>query len=85
MLENNGDVIKPCIFPFTIKGVTYHTCTNAHDPRGKAWCSTKVDDQGNHVKGHWGHCGNGCDEESIRKQVETSLSEGKSNAVIMFF
>ena len=24
------------------------------------WCSTKVDDDGNHVRGNWGNCGPSC-------------------------
>ena len=55
----------PCVFPFTLKGKTYHSCTYdySHVTGYKPWCSTKVDPNGNHVTGrnpdgtkNWGTC-----------------------------
>jgi len=54
----DGDRDTPCVFPFKFKGTTYSICTKSKDPDNEAWCSTKVDTDGNHVtgKGKWGHC-----------------------------
>ena len=37
----------------------FHTCTWI-DKGETPWCSTKTDENGNHVKGHWGNCGSSC-------------------------
>ena len=49
---------KPCIFPFTARGVTYESCTwdLSHLTESKPWCSTKVDSNGVHVRGNVGTC-----------------------------
>jgi hypothetical protein len=54
--------LAPCVFPFTYKDIVYHACTNASDPGGKIWCSTNVDESGNHVGGRseWGYCDPDC-------------------------
>ena len=31
----------PCVFPFFFGGRDYHACTDATDPDGRHWCSTK--------------------------------------------
>jgi len=51
---------KPCIFPFTFAktGKTYTECTV--DYGNEYWCSTKVDEDGFHLSGNWGECGQGC-------------------------
>ena len=57
--EKSSNLKKPCVFPFKLQaGETedLNTCTNASDPDGKYWCSTKTDPNGVHVKGHWGYC-----------------------------
>ena len=59
MTVSGADPNKPCIFPFTTNtGQTWNTCTIVDDPSAPAWCSTKVDDQGNHIggQGNWGNC-----------------------------
>ena len=58
MTISGADPNKPCIFPFKFDGQTWNTCTNVDDPSGPYWCSTKVDDQGNHIggQGNWGNC-----------------------------
>ena len=51
-----------CIFPFTHNGVIHKTCTKhgIEDTEYKPWCSTKVDDNGNHISGNWGDCSQDC-------------------------
>ena len=33
---------QDCVFPFTYKGETYNSCTNAGSENGAAWCATQV-------------------------------------------
>ena len=40
---------KACQFPFIVNGQSFSTCTKAGDNR--AWCSTKVDQNNNHISG----------------------------------
>ena len=54
---------KPCIFPFKFDGSTYYNCK--HEDDSPSWCSTKVDENGNHVKGNWGDCGPFCPKGMI--------------------
>jgi len=57
-----------CIFPFRHKNITYAGCTEDHDPDGRLWCSTEVDDEGNHLAGKkaWIHCPISCPKASNR-------------------
>ena len=50
-----------CIFPFEFNGITYHQCTTV-DNDITPWCSTLVDDSGEHIAdaGNWGNCGPEC-------------------------
>ena len=53
---------KPCIFPFSYKGVKYFGCPkDLFDPTER-WCSTKVDSRGVHVdgEGEYGFCSSNC-------------------------
>ena len=76
VIEKRGKDFKPCTFPFTYEGVKYNNCTVVNDPDGKPWCSTKVDDDGNHVQsgGHWGHCGQDCKEKVFQEKAEFSIA-----------
>lgn len=52
---------EKCIFPFRFRGKNYNRCIDP--PKGKngtRWCSVKVYDNGKHIKGHHGFCGNNC-------------------------
>ena len=53
---------KPCIFPFKFRGDIHNDCNWDGDSSGGAWCSTLIDDSGQHVggKGNWGNCGPKC-------------------------
>ena len=47
--------VKPsnCIFPFIYENKTYESCI----PRGDGfWCATKVNKNGEAIKGFWGEC-----------------------------
>ena len=48
-----------CILPFHFNGTTHDKCL--WDAEG-AWCSTKVDNNGNHTvgQGNWGYCHYNC-------------------------
>ena len=61
---------KRCIFPFTLAyfNITFNGCIISISPTGKSnynpWCSTKVDDNGKHVRGgNWGDCSSKCPVE----------------------
>ena len=54
----------PCIFPFKLDGVAYHTC-KLDEKDGSRWCSTKIDKNGQHLPGNWGNCGSDCGEHII--------------------
>ncbi|CAL4142151.1 unnamed protein product, partial [Meganyctiphanes norvegica] len=48
---------KNCQFPFIYKEITYTACTKINDPEDKLWCSTKTDNQNNHIPGgNYMHC-----------------------------
>ena len=55
----------PCIFPFELDGVAYHTC-KLDEKDGSRWCSTKIDKNGQHLPGNWGNCGSDCGEHIIQ-------------------
>ena len=55
-----------CHFPFILFGKVYEKCTTAKDPDGKFWCSTEVDESGQHVRKKWGYCSNKCDLSEIQ-------------------
>ncbi len=55
-----SNITKKCIFPFTFNGIEYHGCMADDEFAGKFWCSTKVDEEREHVIGFWGHCRRGC-------------------------
>ena len=53
-----------CVFPFKLHGITYNQCTTAGNDRNDSnpWCSTLVDDSGEHIGegDNWGNCGPNC-------------------------
>jgi hypothetical protein len=72
--EGTGET-KPCIFPFNYNEQTFTECTTVNDRDFKAWCSTEVDSNGNHVLsgGFWGHCGPECENKLTEVQAELSF------------
>ena len=71
-----------CQFPFTIGDHTFDACTTEKDPEGKLWCSTKVDSNGDHVRGHWGHCEENCQTDI--KPVDQTDIKPVDNSIIRF-
>ena len=45
-----------CEFPFTFNRKTYTKCTTVASDDDIPWCSTKVDNNGKHIRGYWGNC-----------------------------
>ena len=58
-----------CVFPFTFSDVKYTGCTTILDPNNP-WCSTRVDENGEHILGSWEYCGAEC-------PTTTSAQKGK--------
>ena len=58
---------SPCIFPFRHKNITHVGCTLDHSGDSLAWCSTKVDQAGNHVSGQsaFGPCVESCPRDVV--------------------
>ena len=72
---------KPCKFPFKLNNGNVHdSCTTDQDTEGKLWCSTKVDSNGDHVRGHWGHCGENCQTDI--KPVDQTDIKPVDNSII---
>jgi len=71
-----------CIFPFRFRGQVYNSCTVTGDTAGKAWCSTKTDQHGNHVSsgGHWGYCKPQLDTCYTAAKQKTTISSTKDEA-----
>merc|ERR1712168_1348807 len=55
----------PCVSPFKFvpTNKTYYGCT--YDEAAEPWCSTKVNEFGYHLSGHWGVCSEDCPVEEI--------------------
>jgi hypothetical protein len=66
-----------CIFPFKYQDILFNECTTLNDPDGKFWCSTKVDESGNHVvgQGEWGYCDPDCETEKPETSIKFRLVE----------
>ena len=57
--QNKGKLNAACVFPFTVQGNTFYSCTyefNFLTRNQKPWCSTKTDENGKHLDGNWGVC-----------------------------
>ena len=63
-----------CQFPFIYKGVTRDGCITEADPDGKLWCSTAVDNDGQHIVNgqHWAHCSSQCPISSTPTPAQSS-------------
>jgi len=67
-----------CVFPFAFNNKVHYSCIYDSSTDGHPWCSTKVDENGDHIsqQGHWGHCSNSCPVSS--RVYEVSLNKGKN-------
>ena len=67
--KTGPDPNKSCQFPFKYDGITYNQCTTDGNEENEtlAWCSTKVDNSGNHVagQGKYGFCEPKCQPRNI--------------------
>ncbi len=73
---------KNCVFPFSFRGSTFNSCTSeGGDVSGELWCSTKTDEFGNHVRGNWEICPEGCSLET-ELATATATTTTTSDTVI---
>ena len=72
----------PCVFPFKFRGEIHNECNWDGDSSNGAWCSTLIDDSGQHVggKGNWGNCGSKCPIPPNPKEI-TSEPGSTSNGI----
>ena len=77
---------KPCVFPFKFRGELHNDCNWDGDSSQGAWCSTLIDDSGQHVgaKGNWGNCGPKCPippkpEEGFNHKETSTKTNGDSS------
>ena len=79
--ESNG-LKTSCEFPFVFKDKIYYGCTTDTDPDGKLWCSTKTNENSEHISGQgfWGFCQNQtCLENSDFLEVNEKAFEAEQN------
>jgi hypothetical protein len=60
VVEIKTSTKQACIFPFEIYQMSFNGCTTMFDSENKNWCSTKVDAEGTHIFGFYGHCYETC-------------------------
>ena len=75
-----------CMLPFKFDEFTFNACPSDPSPTGKPWCSTKVDDNGEHVYGgpHWGECSSDCPTENERTMSISYNETGMFISAISF-
>ena len=77
--DSGASAHKPCIFPFKFNDVVYNQCTwvSADLTEHKPWCSTEVDETGEHKggRGKWGNCGPGCPIPSDDRESAVVVSD----------
>ena len=74
------------MFPFKFRGELHNDCNWDGDSSQGAWCSTLIDDSGQHVgaKGNWGNCGPKCPippkpEEGFNHKETSTKTNGDSS------
>ena len=70
-----------CILPFKFNGVTHQKCPTDPEDKTKHWCSTKVDQNGQHISGigAYGNCGPNCPLVSEVIRSRSSKSNNSKN------
>ena len=77
----------PCVFPFRYRNKTHLGCTTEDAVDGLAWCSTKVDEAGNHVTGQdeFGPCSPSCSRDLIcRVLAVKDLDDDVASGLFVF-
>jgi len=77
VIENKSNEQKQCIFPFALQSdpsFSYNECTSKHISDGRYWCSTKIDKNGIHEKGHWGYCSSNCSIPDEKTQIAHDIN-----------
>jgi len=77
VIENKSNETKRCIFPFALKSdpkFTYNGCTSKYMKNGRFWCSTKIDENGIHERGHWGYCNSNCSIPDEKTQIAHDIN-----------
>ena len=69
--SDSKDPRQPCIFPFKFKGTKYNGCPPDPEVAGRRWCSTAVDNRGNHITGgnNFGFCEESCPHHKKPKSM----------------
>ena len=62
------------MFPFTHFDDTFTECTTVEN-NNIPWCSTKVDQSGNHIIGNWGDCADSCVNDDSVTYRESAVVE----------
>ena len=66
---------KPCVFPFKFQGKLRYGCITDADPDGRYWCSTRTDDDLNHItgQGFWGYCrSRNCPKSRVTQSTQST-------------
>ena len=60
--NDSPDKNAQCKLPFKFDGVLRQGCITDTDPDDRYWCSTKVDENLDHIpgNGYWGYCDQSC-------------------------
>jgi len=75
-----------CAFPFTFNGDVYDKCTTVGNPKGKSWCSTLTDTEGEHITGYWGYCPSSSSCGTLEaKKLKGSAKKKKGILSFLFF
>ena len=70
-----------CTFPFRWNGKKYKSCVFKIPG---AWCSTKVNNNGSHLYGHWGTCTSRCPVEKYVKSAANVSMRAMGGNLILF-
>ena len=67
---------RSCVLPFRFKNVVYQGCTSIDDRDRRLWCSTKTENNLDHVGGqmHWGYCGPSCPTDASEEGAPRNIN-----------
>ncbi len=87
IVENGVESLKPCVFPFVLKNMTFYGCTTYFDPDDRLWCSTKVDPATNeHIASPstWGYCEGRTAEACFNDSTVQNVNETRNSTEVIF-